>query len=69
MTEHHLNIVPVHAMKAYKGSTGIAALNFNLGTGWTKVINFMPQPFYPWPTASVSTEYRTRVLSEATYRE
>jgi len=62
MTEHHLKIVPVHTVKAYRGSTGIAPLSFNLGTRWTWVINFMPQPFYTWKTASIPTEYRTRGL-------
>lgn len=63
MTEHHLKIVTVYAMKAYRGNTGIAPLNFNLGTRWTWVINFMPQPFYPWKTVSVPTDYRARWLS------
>jgi hypothetical protein len=64
MIEHHLKTVPVHAMNAYRGSTGIAPHNFNLGTRWTWVINVMPQPFYAWKTASVPTEYRTGELSE-----
>jgi len=68
MTEHHLKIVPVHTMKAYRGSTGIAPLSFNLGTRWTWVINFMPQPFYAWKTASIPTEYRTRGLSESVWK-
>ena len=67
MTEHHLKIVPVHAMKAYRGSTDITPLNFNLGTRWTWVTTFMPQPFYPWKTASVPTEYRARWLSESVW--
>jgi hypothetical protein len=33
------NAVPVHAMKAHRGRTGIAPLILNLG-----VVNFKPQP-------------------------
>lgn len=36
---------PVHAMKAYGGSRGIAPLIFNLGTRW-RLNKFRPQPFY-----------------------
>jgi hypothetical protein len=64
---HHLNIVPVHAMKAYRGCKGTAPLNFNLGSRWRWVINLMLQPFCPWKTASVLTDYRTRGLSESVW--
>jgi hypothetical protein len=38
-------LVPVHAMKAYKGSRGIAPLIFNLGARrW--VVNFEPHLVY-----------------------
>jgi hypothetical protein len=39
--------VPVHAMKAFTRIGGIAPLILNLDTGWSSVINFMPQPLYP----------------------
>jgi len=35
-------LVPVHALKAYSGSRGVAPLIFNLGTRWNWVVNFMP---------------------------
>ena len=38
--------VPVHAMKAYKGSTGIAPLIRNLDTEWRWVAKFKPRPLY-----------------------
>jgi hypothetical protein len=39
--------VPVHAMKAYRGSRGIAPLSLNLGTRRKWVVNFMPRLLYP----------------------
>jgi hypothetical protein len=41
------NIVPVHAMKAYRRSTAIAALVVKLGTRARRVAKFMPQALYP----------------------
>jgi len=38
----------VNVTKAYRGSTGIAPLIFNLRTTWMLVISFEPQPLYPW---------------------
>jgi len=32
--EDKSNAVPVHAIKAYKGSRGAAPINLNLGNGW-----------------------------------
>ena len=37
-------VVPVHAIKAYSGSVGVAAVILNLGTGWKLVVSLMPQP-------------------------
>ena len=36
------------AMKAQKGSRGIALLFLNLGTRWGWMVNAMPWPLYPW---------------------
>jgi len=33
-------VFPVHAMKAYEESRGIASLNLSLGTRWECVFNF-----------------------------
>jgi hypothetical protein len=41
--------VPVHAMKAYKGSSCIGPLIFKLGTRWKQVIKLMLWPTYPLP--------------------
>jgi hypothetical protein len=38
---------PVHTMKAFTRTGGIAPLILNLDTGWSSVISFMPQPLYP----------------------
>jgi hypothetical protein len=38
---------PVHAMKAFTRTGGIAPLILNPDTGWSSVISFMPQPLYP----------------------
>jgi hypothetical protein len=37
-------VVPVQAMKAYRGSRGIAPLVFNIGTVWRWVATFTPRP-------------------------
>ena len=42
----HGKVVPVHAMKAYRGRRSIAALILNLGTRWRRVFNFTPRPLY-----------------------
>jgi len=39
--------VPVHALKAYCGSRGIATAILNLDPRWRWVVKFMPQPLYP----------------------
>ena len=39
--------VPVHAMKAYRGSEGRALLILNLGTAQRWVVSLMPQTLYP----------------------
>jgi len=40
-------VVPVHAMKIYRRSRGIAPLILNLGTRLRWVVNFTPQPLQP----------------------
>jgi hypothetical protein len=49
-------IVPVHAMKAYRRSRGIAALILNLSTRWKIVVDFTPWPLYPRERTMVSIE-------------
>jgi len=39
--------VPVHTMKAYRDSGGIAPPFLNLGSRWRKVISFTSPPLYP----------------------
>jgi hypothetical protein len=41
------NVVPVHAMKAYRGRSGIAPVILNLGAKWRWVVNITPRPYYP----------------------
>ena len=41
-------VFPVHSMKAYKGSRGIAPLIFNLCARWQRVVNFSAWLLYPW---------------------
>ena len=40
-------VEPVHAVKAYSGSRGIAPLILNLGPRWRTMINVTPRPLYP----------------------
>jgi len=37
-------VVPVHAIKAYRGIVGVAALILNLGTGWKLVVSLSRFP-------------------------
>jgi hypothetical protein len=43
--------VPVHAMKAYNGSSCTAPLILNLGTTWRQVMKLMLWLIYPLPMA------------------
>lgn len=36
----------LHAVKAYRGSSGVAPLIFNLDYRWKRVVSFTPRPFY-----------------------
>jgi hypothetical protein len=47
--------VPVHAMKAYRGSSGIAPLVLNLGTRY-RVVNLTLWPLYIWERTPVPIE-------------
>jgi hypothetical protein len=38
--------VPVHAMKAYRGSRCLALLILNLGARWRRVVDITPQLLY-----------------------
>jgi hypothetical protein len=48
----------VHAMKLCNGSRGVAPLILNLGTRWRWVVNFTPQPLYPWERTSWPIKYK-----------
>jgi hypothetical protein len=41
-----LTVVPIHAMKAHRGSGGIAPLILDLGTKWRSAVNLTPRPLY-----------------------
>jgi len=41
-------VVPVHAMKAYVNSRGMAPLILNLSTTWWWVVKFTPFLLYLW---------------------
>jgi len=45
-----------HAVKAYRGSRGIAPPILNLGTKRKRVTNFMPRPLYLRTRTAVTTE-------------
>jgi hypothetical protein len=50
-------IVPVHAMKAYQRSRGIAALILNLSTRWKIVVDFTLWQLYPRERTLVPIEW------------
>ena len=41
-------LVPVHVLKAYRGSRGLAPVILNLGIRWRWVVNFRHRPLYCW---------------------
>ena len=43
-------------VKACMGSSGVAPLVLNLGTGWKLMVNLTPQPLYPREISLVPTE-------------
>jgi len=47
---------PDHNMNAYRGGRGIDALILSLSNRWRRMVNFLPQPFYPWERTLVPTE-------------
>jgi len=51
-------VVPVHTMKAYRGSRGIAPLILNLYSMWRGVVNLHTQATLstPWERGPGSTE-------------
>jgi len=49
--------LPVHIMKPYWGSRGMAPLILNLAAGWRWVINIMPWPLLPWESTLVCIDY------------
>jgi hypothetical protein len=59
--------VPVHAVKAYRGTRGIAPLILNLGTRWRWVVNFTPRPLYPRKINPVRTEEEAGLAPEPAY--
>ena len=38
------NVIPIHAMKAYRRSSGTAPLILNLGARWWWLVNITPRP-------------------------
>jgi len=49
-------VVSGHAIKAYRGSRGIAPLFLKLDTRWRRVVNFTPWPLYSWEGTRVPIE-------------
>jgi hypothetical protein len=64
----NFKVVSVHAMKAYKGSVGIAPLIVNLGTSWTSLVIFTPRPLYAQKERSVSSETKTQMEDTGSYK-
>ena len=48
--------VPVHAMKTYRGSRGVAPPTLNLGSRWKWVASFKFRPLYSRATTAVPIE-------------
>ena len=48
--------VPVHCMKAYRGSRGVAPLILSLDTKWRRVVSFTPRPLYLQERTLLATE-------------
>jgi len=48
-------VAPIHAMKAYRGSKGIAPLIFNLRTRFGCVVKIISKLLYPWERTLVPT--------------
>jgi len=46
---------PDHNMNAYRGRRGTYALILNLSNRCRRVVNFLPQPFYPCKRTLVPT--------------
>ena len=51
-----VKVFPVHAMKAYGRSTGIAPPILNIGTNWRSAVNFTPRPLSLRGRTQVSIE-------------
>lgn len=49
---------PDQNMNAYGGRRGTDALILNLSNRRRRVVNFLPQPFYPWERTLVPTEQK-----------
>jgi hypothetical protein len=49
-------ISAVNAMKAYRGSRGVAPLIINLGRRWMWVVKYTPRPLYPLETKEIPVE-------------
>jgi len=53
-------VVPVHVIKAYRGSRGIAPFILNLDTHGVKWLTSCPQPFYSAERTPVPNEEEVR---------
>ena len=49
------NSLPIHAIKIFRGKSGIASVILNLGTRCRHAINFTPRPLYPLERTPVPT--------------
>jgi hypothetical protein len=49
-------VLPLHPMKAYRGSRGIAPLVLKLGARWRWVVNFTPRPLHDLERTPVHSE-------------
>lgn len=53
-------VVPVHAMKAYKGNGGTDLLILKPGSGWRQVVSLTLKPLYPYRKTPVPNAQNAR---------
>jgi hypothetical protein len=61
---HGSKVVPVNAMKAYRGSRGKAPLIFNTALDGGEWSNSRPVPALPWGKIPVRPRVRLNILGE-----
>jgi hypothetical protein len=52
------NIFPIHTLKAYIGSSGVAPILLNLGCTWGEVVTFTSRPLDPKERTPASIEQK-----------